>query len=274
MSQEKRDSAVLEKAKVTLSQSIMIGSAAGAVEVVVDHPLWVIKNRMQQGRSFTLNPAIVYRGILPNMASMVPITALQVGLDAGMQKIVFKEVTLSDTHRIATSFVAGIGSSLVSCPTEMIMMQQGKASSNFYTATHYLYSQGGLRRIYQGLLATSLREGGFTTFFLAGAPILKTKIIPYVHNEAMATLVSGVGAGIGATAVSQAFDTVKTVQQSVDILLKATQAAAQIYSSSGVYGFFKGCIPRGTRVVSALTIMGAVNESLNEHLSSINESSP
>ena len=43
------------QARVTVSQSIVIGSVAGATEVFVDHPLWSIKTRMQRGDPFTFD---------------------------------------------------------------------------------------------------------------------------------------------------------------------------------------------------------------------------
>lgn len=273
MSQEKHDRLTKEpKRKPTVSQSIVIGSVAGGVEVLADHPLWTIKTRLQQGQPFTLNPSVLYCGMIPNIASMIPITALQVGLDAGARKWVFKDAPLSDKQRMGSAFLAGVGSSFVSCPTEMVMTRQGMAASTFYEAVDSLYRSEGVRGFYRGLSATALREGGFTTFFLAGAPILKAKMKPYCSNEAVATLASGVGAGIGATMVSQAFDTIKTVQQTAKTPLQVTQAVTNIYSGQGVYGFFKGSIPRGTRVASAVTIMGAVKEKLEEYCSSLNDS--
>jgi hypothetical protein len=274
MAREKQECHFGQKAVPTVYQSIFIGSIAGAVEVLADHPLWTIKTRLQQGKSFTLNPSVLYRGMLPNIASMAPITALQVGLDSLVRKVLFKDADLSDKQRMASAFIAGVGSSLVSCPTEMIMTRQGTMVSSFYTAANYLYQSGGLRWVYQGLPATALREGGFTMFFLAGIPMLKSKVMPYCPNDAVATLCSGIGAGVGATLASQAFDTIKTVQQTATSPIKAVEAVTNIYSTHGVYGFFKGSIPRGARVVSAVTIMGAVKEKLEEYCGSDNESDP
>jgi solute carrier family 25 citrate transporter 1 len=108
-------------------------------------------------------------------------------------------------------------------------------------------------------------------FFLAGIPMLKSKVIPYCPNDAVATLCSGMGAGVGATMASQAFDTIKTVQQTATSPIKAIDAVTKVYSTHGVYGFFKGSIPRGARVVSAVTIMGAIKEKMEQYLDSDNE---
>lgn len=255
----------MKESKATVAQSVITGSVAGAVEVLIDHPLWSIKTRLQRGDSFTLNPSLLYRGILPNAASMVPITAMQVGLNRCFQNTFFKDSKeLSSSQRITSAFIAGIGSAFVSCPTEMVMTYQGKAGGSFYTAGGHLVKQGGRGCLFTGLSATAMREGMFTAFFLAGTPILKANIRPFCSNDSVASLVAGMGAGVGATIASQGVDTIKTIQQASNPLQSSSfkDAAKKLYSTHGVYGFFKGGIPRGTRVMSAVTIMGWVNEEM------------
>ena len=72
----------------TVFQSFLIGSVAGATEVMLNHPLWSIKIRIQCGDPFTLNPRLLYRGILANIASIIPSATLQVGLNR-FSKIIF-----------------------------------------------------------------------------------------------------------------------------------------------------------------------------------------
>ena len=77
MSQSKEETSLQGKPKTTVAQSLITGSVAGAVEVLVDHPLWTIKTRLQNGEPFSLKPSVLYTGILANAASMVPITAIK-----------------------------------------------------------------------------------------------------------------------------------------------------------------------------------------------------
>lgn len=249
---------------ITVPQSITIGSIAGAAEVLVNHPLWTIKTRLQQGKTFMLNPSVLYRGLLPNAVSMIPITAMQIGLNRAVQQYFFKTSVLTDQERITSAFIAGLGSAAVCCPTEMVMTYQGKAGESFYAVGKQLLKQGGWRGLFTALPATAIRESMFTTFFLAGTPILKAQLTPYCPSETSALLASGMIAGVGATYASQAADTLKTVQQAASPHQAArfTEAAKKVYSSQGVYGFFKGSVPRGARVVSAVTLMGFINEKL------------
>ncbi|GGI78247.1 hypothetical protein GCM10007966_03680 [Legionella impletisoli] len=259
--------------KVTIAQSLTIGSIAGAAEVLIDHPLWTIKTRIQSGQPFTLNPSLLYRGVLPNAASMIPITSVQVGLNRFVQNVwSHKTNNQSSTERILSSFVAGVGSSFISCPTEMAMTYQSKAGGSFCTAVNSLVKEGGWRCLFTGLPATALRDGKFAAFFLAGIPMIKTQIRPYYSNEEEATFVAGLGAGACATLVSQGHDTLKTEQQAATPVgsLSYRNAVKQIYSNAGGYGFFKGVIPRGSRVVSAITIMGLVCEKMEAKFSQYN----
>lgn len=257
-----------DKPRVSVAQSILIGSVAGATEVLVDHPLWSIKTRMHLGEAFTFNPSLLYRGILPNAASMVPITALQVGLNRCFQNVIFKDSAgLSDVQRITSAFVAGVGSSALSCPTEMIMTFQGQKGGSFYAAGNYLVKQSGWQCLFTGLFATAIREGMFTTFFLAGTPILKAKIQPYCQNDYAVSLAAGIGAGLGATLASQGVDTLKTMQQAAQSQpVGFNEAAKKLYATKGMFGFFKGGVPRGARVVSAVTIIGLVSEKMETQL--------
>ena len=95
-------------AKTSVFQSFVIGSIAGMAEVALNHPLWTIKVRIQCGNSFTLNPRLLYRGILVNMASVVPGATLQVGLNRFFQKLFFDNAQiLSQPQQIVTAFLAG-----------------------------------------------------------------------------------------------------------------------------------------------------------------------
>jgi hypothetical protein len=256
----------VKKSTLTIAQSLFMGSVAGMVEVLFNHPLWSIKTRKQRGDYFTLNPSILYRGMLPNAASMVPITAIQVALNCYLQTSFFKNVQeLSNLQRFTAAFFAGMGSSLVSCPTEMVMTYQGKTGGSFYHCMKALTTDGGVRRVYTGLPATAMRDGLFAAFFLAVKPILKPHFQPYFSKDYYASVSAGIAAGLGATLASQAFDTIKTVQQASEPAQKMSfkKACKSLHTS---HGFFKGGLSRGARVILAVTEMGLVNEALEKKL--------
>ena len=144
------------------------------------------------------------------------------------------------------------------------MTMQKKTGDGFYTAGKYLLTNHGVHSLFRGLPATMMREGIFTAFFLAGTPMIKAIVQPYVSKDYAASLIAGMASGLGATLVSQGADTLKTMQQAADPALPESLCAAtkKTYASQGLYGFFKGGVPRGVRVMSAVTIMGFVTEKM------------
>lgn len=251
--------------KATVFESIIIGSVATATEVMIDHPLWTLKTRAQYGSGFTMNPKILYRGVVPNMISMAPITSIQMGVDRGIQNVFFDGATKpSNYQQIASAFVAGVASATVGCPTEMIMTQQSKLEGSFFAVGSNLIKQNGWRCLSTGFFNIAMRDGIFTVGYAVTSPYFKSKIKPYCRNDFEASVVSGIGAGVPAAIASQANDTLKTIQQAADQLqpVRAVEAVKKIYSTQGVGGFFKGGFWRGARVASAITIIGTVKEKM------------
>ena len=55
------------------------GGFAGCAEVLVSGQiLWALKARLQAGEPFTMNPMILYRGLMPHLLGRLPITAAQI----------------------------------------------------------------------------------------------------------------------------------------------------------------------------------------------------
>lgn len=73
----------------TKSEQATTGSAAAIAEVVVNHPFWTMKTRMQTGKPFTMNPDVLYRGFKLNVGSMIAITLAQMCAYSVFQNQVF-----------------------------------------------------------------------------------------------------------------------------------------------------------------------------------------
>lgn len=261
-----QESVPIHPAKPTIFQSFLIGSAAGATEVLVNHPLWNIKIRIQCNDPFTLNPKILYRGVLPSALSFVPGAALQVGLNRFFQKTLFVDVPqLSKAQQISTAFTAGVISALIRCPTELIMTQQRITNSSFYQTFRHLLHHNGFWSLYTGYPAIATRSGIFAASFLAITPILKSRVSELGINPAIASLSSGIIAGMTAAIVTQSFDTITAYQhahihkESISIY----KAVKQLYDQGGILRFYRGGSPRVVRVASATCIMAWTNERLS-----------
>lgn len=270
MSHEKLQKKYAKK-QLNWYQNIVVGFIGGATEVLIDHPLWTIKTRLQTGQTVTLNLTVLYRGIVPNAASMAPITSVQVLLNHACKTMLPNQMQNLPYTNLMCAFMGGIGSAWISCPTEMLMTYQGKIQKNFVSTGQYLIHQYGWSSLLRGLPATAAREGIFTAAYLAITPSIKISLKNYMDNEYAASLLAGFTSGIVATVTSHPFDTIKTLQQASETPYSVNKVCRKLYSEQGALGFFKGAAPRGLRVIFAITILSYVNEKLTALIQDLND---
>ena len=248
----------------TIWDSFIYGSLSGGVEVLINHPLWTLKVRSQNNLEFPWRtPQVLYRGLLPNTISMIPITGIQVGLTRYFEhQYLCHGYPLTHTDRLLFSGIAGVVSAGICGPVEFIMSQQSIASqpNGFFSTARQLVKEGGMKRLHTGLTATALREALFTSFYLGVTPLMKSRISAYCPDETTSSTLAGLGAGVGASLSTQAIDTVKTIQQSATTPTTMWQTSKQLYAEAGLHGFFKGGMWRGVRIVSAVTLLWMMNE--------------
>mgnify|MGYP001983819370 CR=1 FL=1 len=111
---------------LSAAENMALGVAAGTIEVSMLQPMLYCKNASQQGLPFTLNPAVLYRGLSMSVLNMsiltgvqFPITGMCQGLVTGGQKR-----KLSSPEQITAAFMGGAASGIVCAPMELIMIQQ------------------------------------------------------------------------------------------------------------------------------------------------------
>lgn len=262
--------------KKSFSQTVLDASAAGgisaAIEVILDHPFWSLKTRYQndnipKNQKFTLDPRILYRGFLPNIVSMVPITALQVGTAQGLKTALHPndENPPSDLNMLSYNAAGGAFSSIVSGPTELAMTRQ-TTQMGFINTLKHTYQEHGYKGLTTGMFGTAMRDAKFTVGFGFGAPYLTNQFAPYMQ-EYMAKITGGLSAGIICALASQPWDTLKSIQQTrVKTMTPMLDLAKSTYQKEGVKGFYKGSSFRMARVASAVMIMGEANERVQRSL--------
>jgi hypothetical protein len=248
---------------ITVSQQVASASTAACAELTVGHPLWTIKTRLQNNLYFTLNPRILYRGFVPSAASMMPITSTQMVLNHVFQNMLFsdKNNVSSQKNELAGAFFGGALAAAFACPVEMIItrMETGQA---FLPITQALIKQGGFKRLYSGVVMTAMRDGCFGVGYMALPGVLEQAFSPYFEKN-HASWLAKIVAGVSSAVVSQAFDTVKTAQQSAENGMGLLEAIKKPYVEHGLFGYLKGGLPRGIRVASAVCIMSTVTKNMN-----------
>lgn len=260
----------------TVTEASVAGGIAAAIEVILDHPFWSLKTRYQnnnipQNQKFTVDPRILYRGFVPNILSMMPITALQVGTAQGLKTVLHpnEENPPSDLNMLGYNAIGGAFSSFISGPTELAMTRQTSQIS-FSSALTNIYREQGLKGLTVGMFGTAMRDSKFTVGFGFGAPYLKNQLTPYMPENA-AKVSGGIAAGVICALASQPWDTLKTMQQAqTKVFTPMLNLAKTTYQQQGVAGFYKGSAFRMGRVAAAVMIMGEANEQVSKYLKKIN----
>ncbi len=236
-------------------KDIVVGSLTGISEVTVNQPLVGIKNALQQSQS--IEPKRLYRGYFVNALSMAPITAIQISANSIFQKLLSNDKDLSIKDKILSAFLAGAISSLVSSPSELIMIKQQNYGKNFCQTLKNLLKEKKIKSLTKGIVPTAFRDGGFSTGYLALSQITSKELEKVIGHQN--ELLGGILAGILSAIVTQPFDTIKTQMQAHDQNLTTTLRFYQ----DGFKSLFKGLIPRTTRVMMAIPLMSILSNKLS-----------
>lgn len=248
------------------AKNLFGGSATGAIEVMVDQPLIRVKNDFQQGKKLSLKPHELYKGSGVNVACMVPTTGVQIMANKALENVLPGDDTLSKTER---AMAAGALAAPLASVTETVVIHQQNTGKNALDTIDYLIKNAGKGVLGRGMLATALRDSGFTVGYLTAYPLLEKNIRKHIDNPAIATALGGVTAGVGTAIVTHPFDTIKTHMQVDYKKAKARtmwQTIKTIYQKDGYKGLFKGVVPRGTRVAMAIPLMSKVQEYLTNKM--------
>lgn len=253
-----------QQTNISFPYAFFAGVIAGIAEVSVNHPLWVIKTRMQSGYKPIFQMKGMYHGLFSNMVSMVPLIALRLSFASAINNGTSLSEQSSQNLMVA-SFIGGGIPSILSSPLEFVRTKQINNSLTFSATYKMLIKNNGYSVLSTGMMGTMGRDGLYTCGFFALAPIFKKKIHAYSDNERLATIISKPLAGTVSAFVSQPLDMIKTKQQlnetNKQSLINTTR---EIAKKEGIYGFFKGSTPRIARVISGVTIISTTYEAVTE----------
>ncbi len=279
-------------------QKLVKGSLMGATEVAIDHPLWTIKTRLQSEKAqkldtitklkYAMHPKGLYQGVGINMLSMVPITGIQVAMALAASKAAARLIQVNPVHDVpeqgdknqvnnklrkqlldvTSAFVGGAAAATVATPAELVMTQMSTKMISARAALAYIVPNYGRWILWTGYGCTAIRDGIFTIGFLAAPGIVENAISSNLGENSKVKKAAAPIAGAMAAVASHAFDTIKTKQQEMlgNRKLSAYAATKEIVMKNGVFALFRGCVPRAARVVSAVTIMSAVDHEVEKRL--------
>lgn len=251
------------------SKVVLSGVIAGLAEVLVNHPLWVVKTRMQMGSESPWRLRGLYRGLFSNITSMVPLIASRLFLANYFQRVLFNDEKLENYQLIVSGLLGGAIPSLVSGPLELIRTKEVEKNTSFISTIQRITKRRGVVALGSGMLGTAARDGLYTAGFFALYPGIRNKMdVCFPENSSTNALLSKPLAGAVAAFSSQPLDTIKIYQQinCEKTGISTPQAFKNIMSQHGFRGFFMGATPRIFRVISAITIISTVNEEVIDYL--------
>ncbi|KAI8476555.1 MAG: mitochondrial carrier domain-containing protein [Monoraphidium minutum] len=247
--------------RVTPLEHTAVGALGGMLEVCVMQPMVAFKNALQEGRPLPRTPLALYRGLVINCCSMAPITASQFGTSRLLENAIIKHTgsDITTAGRFASAAGAGSVSALIGSPTELIIIQQQKNLTPLAAETRRFFSAYPAYSIYRGLAPCIARETLYAGGYLGLCPVLFDGLREKGYSPTTAMLVSGVVGGVFAAAASHPFDTIKTRMQafmySKPEYMTAAATARTILAEAGPLTFWRGLLPRMTRIVGATFLL-------------------
>ena len=257
--------------------SLVAGSVAGITEVgLAGHALSYGINRSMQGERFTLDrskwsqpkimslhPADVYRGIETSAAGMAAITALQMTLNAGVQRMYQAKLNreLNESEKLVPAFCAGVAGAAVATPQEGIpnyqqnIKKNEKRELNSLQAVREIQTKQGRMMLWRGFTPTGIRDGKFTIGYKLLPNMIENRAKQVFGNNEVTNMGSKITAGVATAIATHPWHVIARHMQNKPSLSTTAHAARDIYQDQGMQGFTRGLVPRGIRVMYAIPML-------------------
>eukprot|EP00038_Savillea_parva_P011222 m.196022 g.196022 ORF g.196022 m.196022 type:complete len:265 (+) comp19676_c0_seq1:208-1002(+) len=160
-------------------ENMALGGAAAFVEAVILQPTIYWKNAAQQGRPFTLNPKLLYRGIGAALVNEMGQMALQYGMTGYIKRLVVGDVKRSMTmsEEIASAVAGGVFVAPFASAVECVMIQQQIEGTSLVRTPMLVVRRFGLSAILRGFTPCAIRDGIYVGGLLGVTPVLQDKLM-------------------------------------------------------------------------------------------------
>mmetsp|Transcript_20854 Transcript_20854/g.49521 ORF Transcript_20854/g.49521 Transcript_20854/m.49521 type:complete len:271 (-) Transcript_20854:949-1761(-) len=251
-------------------QNASVGMTVGMIEVLILQPFNYAKNMVQQQRSISMNPMVMYRGVGANCINMGSCTMIQFAVGGKLKNTISKgdashQFTLAE--EMTCGVTAGSLSAVVGSPLELIMIQQQRKGGSVVARFGDIMSNPV--NLTRGFVGMAIREALWTCGYLSIPPVVRRTLMEqypstFDTNDKARAPAALLG-GLFACYLTHPFDTIKTCMQGDierEIYGNFFQTAKKIASDSGVPGFYRGATFRYGRMVCAVFIMDLMREKI------------
>lgn len=166
--------------KLNSAQNGQIGIVAALLEGIILQPTLYWKNARALNIPFTLNPRIIYRGTLASCLNECQLLGFQFSATGFFNKTLSERDSIKNVQvtELVSAAMAGIMSTLLTCPIELVMIQQQHCGGSFATTSlNVLKTYGaGASGSFRGLTPTIGRETICVVGMLGITPIVSFTI--------------------------------------------------------------------------------------------------
>ena len=96
--------------KLSAMENLALGTLSGVCTKCCNYPLLSWKNASQQGLPISMNPAVVYRGLVMACLNLGGTTAVQFWTTGFFQKMLAGDKDVTSEQKMAAAFLGGVTS--------------------------------------------------------------------------------------------------------------------------------------------------------------------
>ena len=262
----------MQDRSLTLPESIVVGGIAGAGEVVLPGQLlsYATNCAIKKEKFVVLQS---YRGFWMNALGEMPTFAIQKAVQVQSCKLLEqqKQQQLSDTEKVAISFIAGAISAVIDTPSSAVQIYQQEVQ-HAKKSIMQVCKELGVKKSFRGFTAGALlKEGFFVVGYQIIAPQGKKLAQQYYGDNFTATIVGGISAGMLTGVATHPGVVIRNTMQ-IDrnkIIYSTTwQTCEKIMHEQGARGFYKGFTQRGIRIAIAVPLYVAYTDIVEDLIKS------
>ena len=277
-------------------KGIIAGGITGGLEICITFPTEYVKTQLQLDEKAGANKRYggikdvvrftvrdhgflgLYRGLSVLLYGSIPKSAVRFGSFEEFKKRNVNENGVLTAHR---KLLCGLGAGVCEAifavtPMETVKVkfihdrnQPNPKFKGFFHGVRHIVREQGIRGTYQGITATMLKQGTNQAIRFFVVESLKDLYKGEDRNKPVPKLLTGVfGAIAGAASVfgNTPLDVIKTRMQGLEAskYKNTLDCAVQIYKKEGPKAFYKGTIPRLSRVCLDVAITFMIYDSFME----------
>uniref|UniRef100_A0A7S0MZ61 Mitochondrial carrier protein n=1 Tax=Cryptomonas curvata TaxID=233186 RepID=A0A7S0MZ61_9CRYP len=242
------------------AENCVLGITAGILTKLTNYPLLSWKNTVQQGLPISLNPKIVYRGLVMACLNLGGTTGVQFGTTGYFQKMLAGAGASPDQTQMGGAFLGGLVSGVPCSLWELTMIQQQRFGTTLLGTIPGVYTKYGIASVFRGVTMTLGRESLFTLAMLGITPKIQATLVEKSGIDKHSALAAGALAGsFFAATLTHPMDTIKTCMQGDLDRAKYTNVlgtGSKLASEYGVArGLFKGLAFRITLIATTFFLV-------------------